>query len=65
MNSEFKISVPDEFHEKLKKLANLLNISLQELTRLAFKEFFELIRNDPEIFLDDFGLIDKLKDIID
>ena len=63
MEEKRKITVEKGIYDKLEKLAEKLNIDVSELADVAFKELFNQIKDEPEIFLENIGLIDKLKEI--
>ncbi len=65
MNDQYKITISKKNYNKLKKISETLKTSISELTELAFKEFFELIKNDPETIFDkELGLITELKKLV-
>ena len=61
MINKHEIVISDESYAKLKKLSELLKTDVDFLIQIAFNEFFELIRDDPMIFLEQVGLISRLK----
>ena len=62
---DHKISVSNDLFKKLERLALLLKVNIHNLVDLAFKDFFQYIKDDPTIFLENFGVLDELKEIID
>ncbi|MBD3340653.1 MAG: hypothetical protein GF353_16215 [Candidatus Lokiarchaeota archaeon] len=64
VNEEIRVPISEVWYSKLKKVGSLLNIDLNKLINLAFKEFFDMILNDTELFLDEIGLVDKLKNCL-
>jgi len=64
MGSEFNINMKEEIYIRLLKISKTLNIDKQKLVDLAFEELFDLIINEPSIFLERMGIIDNLKEIL-
>jgi hypothetical protein len=65
MEEKFGVPVSKEIYDKLKKLADFLNSDLKSISNLAFEEFFNLIKEQPETFLEIVGQIDDLKKILE
>ncbi len=64
VSDEFKISIPEHFYVKLKKIADKLNTSINKLVELALTELFGLIQQEPEIFLESIGFTEELRDVV-
>lgn len=64
MSNEFKISISEVNYLKLKEIANKLNLKIDELVEIAFCELFDLIRNEPDTFLESIGFINELKKLV-
>lgn len=63
MNDEFKLPISEEIYKKIAEIGKSLNLDMKDIVNVAFHELFDLILNDPLIFLEKIGLIEKLKKI--
>ncbi len=63
MSDEHKFPISEETYKKITEISKSLNVDLEDIVNLAFHELFDLIFNDPLIFLEKIGLIEKLKKI--
>lgn len=58
-----KININKNVLKKFEELSKLLNVEKKKLIDFAFEEFFTLVKNDPQVFLEELGFIKNLKDI--
>lgn len=65
MEEDHKLSVSKYIYEKLIELKDFLNTDLKRLAEFAFEELFQLVRDEPDTFLEIFGQFDRLRKIID
>lgn len=61
MNVGLNGFISKENRKKLDDLAKMFNVELSILGNLACEALFEIIRDEPAIFYERIGLIDKLK----
>ena len=61
MNAGLNGFISKENCRKLDDLAKMFNVEMSMLGNLACEALFEIIRDEPAIFYERIGLIDKLK----
>ncbi|TXT62303.1 MAG: hypothetical protein BAJALOKI3v1_620004 [Promethearchaeota archaeon] len=62
MNEEkFTIQIGKREYKVLEEIAQLLDLQIKDLVRLALQEFFDFVNDDTFVFLESVGLVDKLK----
>ena len=65
MNTENQIRISKDKFEKLKKLSGITQISINQIINKILEDFFLLLRDQPEIFIEEAGIYEQIRKIVD
>lgn len=63
MAEENNYKISKVHYDRLIKISQIFNIGVEELMDYAINHLFDLIKNEPIVFLEEFGIVDHLKSV--